>query len=63
VTVIMGRKDESVPFDWVRRVWEAWTQSTKLVAGSKFIEIAAGDHGLVAYAALIATMIRESTKN
>ena len=63
VTVIMGRKDESVPFEWVRGVWEAWTQSSTLIAGSKFIEIAGGDHGLVDYADLIATMIRESTKN
>lgn len=60
VTVIMGRKDESVPFEWVRGVWEAWTRSTKLIAGSKFIEIAGGDHGLVAHAALIAAMIHES---
>ena len=63
VTVIMGRKDESVPFEWVRGVWEAWTQSGNLIAGSKFIEIAGGDHGLVAHAGLIAAMIRQSVQN
>ena len=50
VAVIMGRNDESVPFEWVRGVWEAWTKSGNLVRGSKFIEIAGGDHGRVAYA-------------
>lgn len=60
VTVIMGQDDESVPFAWVRGVWESWTRSGKLVAGSKFVEIAHGDHGLVAYVPLIACMIRGS---
>lgn len=63
ITVIMGRNDESVPFEWVRGVWETWTRSGKLVAGSKFIEIAGGDHGLVAHATLIAAMIRTSLKS
>ena len=58
VTIIMGRKDESVPFDWVRGVWETWSQSGRLVPGSTFIEIAGGDHGLVAHVELISTMIR-----
>lgn len=57
VAVIMGRNDESVPFDWVRGVWEAWTKSGKLIAGSKFIEIAGGDHGLVAYADVVSREI------
>ena len=60
VTVIMGRADESVPFEWVRGVWEAWTESAKLVAGSRFIEIAGGDHGLVAYADVVAREISEA---
>ena len=60
VTIIMGRKDESVPFEWVRGVWESW--QNKLVAGSTFIEIAGGDHGLVAHVDLIAAMIRQSLK-
>ena len=60
VVIIMGRNDETVPFDWVRSVWESWTKSEKLVAGSKFIEIAGGDHGLVAYVDLIAREIEGS---
>ncbi|MGZ8797560.1 MAG: YqiA/YcfP family alpha/beta fold hydrolase [Thermoanaerobaculia bacterium] len=58
VIAFMGRKDESVPFDWVRGVWESWTKTEKLVAGSMFIEIAGGDHGLVAYVDMIAREIR-----
>jgi len=57
VVVIMGRNDENVPFAWVRGVWEAWTQSGKLIGGSKFIEIAGGDHGLVAHADVVAREI------
>ena len=58
VTIIIGRNDESVGFEPVRRTWESWTTSGKLVAGSKFIEIAGGDHGLVAY---VDTIAREIT--
>ena len=50
VTVIMGRKDESVPFEAVEQTWERWRASGKLAPGSKFIELAEGDHGLVAHA-------------
>ncbi len=56
VSVIMGRNDESVPFAVVRSTWEGW--QPKLVPGSRFIEIAAGDHGLVAHAPVIAREIR-----
>ena len=61
VTVIMGRKDESVPFEAVERTWERWEQSGKLAPGSKFIELAEGDHGLVAHAAAIREAIVEAT--
>lgn len=56
VTVIMGRNDESVPFDLVEQTWNNW--KPELVEGSKFIEIAEGDHGLTAHAELIASEIR-----
>jgi Uncharacterised protein family (UPF0227) len=56
VTVIMGRNDESVPFDLVEQTWRSW--QGKLVQGSQFIEIADGDHGLTANAELIAREIR-----
>jgi predicted esterase YcpF (UPF0227 family) len=60
VTVIMGRHDETVPFDLVRERWEAWEASGDLAPGSEFIEIAEGDHSLVAESELIATEIFRS---
>ena len=62
VTIFMGRNDESVPFAWVRGVWEDWTRAGGLVPGSKFIEIAGGDHGLVAHVEAIANEIRAAVK-
>jgi pimeloyl-ACP methyl ester carboxylesterase len=56
VTVIMGRNDESVPFDLVENTWRQW--QPRLAPSSKFIAIDGGDHGLTAYAALIAREIR-----
>ena len=47
VTVIMGRGDETVPFDLVRERWDAWEATGRLAPGSRFIEIPDGDHGLV----------------
>jgi len=46
VTILMGRRDESVPFDLVRGVWTRWQESGRLAAGSRFVEIPDGDHGL-----------------
>jgi len=34
VSIVMGEKDESVPFDGVRAVWEEWEGSGRLAAGS-----------------------------
>ena len=56
VVVIMGRNDESVPFDLVEQTWNNW--KPELAEGSKFIEIVDGDHGLTAHAELIASEIR-----
>jgi predicted esterase YcpF (UPF0227 family) len=56
VTVIMGRNDESVPFDLVEQTWNKWRPG--LVPGSKFIEVPEGDHGLTAHVDLIAREIR-----
>jgi len=56
VTVIMGRNDESVPFELVEKTWRSW--EPHLVPGSKFIEIPDGDHGLTAHAELITREIR-----
>ena len=62
VTLIMGRNDESVPFDRVAAVWKRWEASGKLAEGSRFVEIAAGDHGLTAFADILADAIREAVQ-
>ena len=60
VTVVMGRKDETVPFDVVEETWRKWETSGRLVAGSRFIELDEGDHSLVAHAEIIRDAIREA---
>jgi uncharacterized protein len=57
VVVIMGRSDESVPFDSVRQVWERWETSGRLREGSRFVEIPGGDHGLIDHVGRIAEEI------
>ena len=56
VSIVMGRKDETVPFSLVREVWEKW--QIGIVPGSRFIEIAGGDHSLVAHVDVIEREIR-----
>lgn len=56
VTVIMGRLDETVPFDMVKATWDRWN----LGPPSRFIEIGAGDHSLVSESELIADAITEA---
>lgn len=58
VSIVMGRKDETVPFSLVREVWEKW--QIGIVPGSRFIEIAGGDHSLVAHVDVIAREIRDA---
>jgi pimeloyl-ACP methyl ester carboxylesterase len=58
VTILMGRRDESVPFDLVRGVWTSWEESGGLAEGSRFVEIPDGDHGLTAFVDQIAEEIR-----
>lgn len=57
VVVMMGRRDESVPFESVEGVWKRW-EAAGLGAGSRFIEIPAGDHGLLDYVDRIADEAR-----
>jgi pimeloyl-ACP methyl ester carboxylesterase len=59
VVVIMGRKDETVPFVLVEETWRRW-EAAGLAPGSRFIEVTEGDHGLTAEAALIAGEIRKA---
>ena len=61
VTVVMGVKDESVPFDGVYATWRRWESSGSLAKGSRFIAIPDGDHGLVAHVDRIASEVRAST--
>jgi len=61
-TVIMGRADETVPFDLVVETWQRW-QAIGLAPGSKFIEIGEGDHGLTTHVELIAGEIEEATRS
>lgn len=62
VTVIMGRKDETVPFYVVREAWDRWMESGRLLPGSRFIELEEGDHGLVEHAQVIENAIVEATR-
>lgn len=56
VTVFMGRRDETVPFDLVEETWQRW-QSIGLAPGSRFVAFDEGDHGLTAYVDDIAQAI------
>ncbi len=60
VTILMGTKDESVPFDGVYERWRRWEASGGLRAGSRFVAIPEGDHGLVDHIGRIAAEIRAS---
>lgn len=59
VTVLMGRKDETVPFAIVEEIWRTWERAG-LVPGSRFIELERGDHSLVGEAETIRDAIREA---
>ena len=62
VTAIMGRDDETVPFDMVEKRWRSWEESGRLAAGSELRVIEHGDHGLVAHAHAIEQAIVEATR-
>lgn len=60
VTVLMGRKDETVPFAIVEETWRTWEASGRLAAGSRFIVLEEGDHSLVSHAEVIRQAIEEA---
>ncbi len=62
VVVLIGRKDESVPYELVGETWKRWEASGRLAHGSRFIEIEEGDHGLVDFAPRIAEEIRAAAR-
>lgn len=59
VSIVMGTKDESVPFDQVVRSWARWEASDRLVSGSRFHRVEGGDHGLIEFGDLIEAAVRE----
>jgi pimeloyl-ACP methyl ester carboxylesterase len=58
VIVVMGEEDESVPYSGVVGAWKRWQASGRLAAGSRFVSIPGGDHGLIASVDEIADLIR-----
>jgi hypothetical protein len=60
VAVVMGTRDESVPFEGVEETWRRWTASGGLASGSRFVAIDGGDHGLTAHVPEIAAEIRRA---
>ena len=58
VIAFMGTKDETIPFAIVEERWEKWRQEG-LAPGSRLIEVAEGDHGLVSETPSIAEAIVE----
>ncbi|HET7433634.1 MAG TPA: YqiA/YcfP family alpha/beta fold hydrolase [Thermoanaerobaculia bacterium] len=62
VTVLMGRHDETVPFDIVEERWREWEASGQLAEGSRFLVSEEGDHSLVAEAERIRELIVEAVR-
>ena len=58
VVVVMGEEDESVPYAGVVEAWNRWEASGRLAAGSRFVSIPGGDHGLIGSVGQIAEIIR-----
>ena len=58
VIALMGRKDETVPFDIVEETWEKW-RGAGLAGDSRLVVFDDGDHSLVGEAERIADAIVE----
>ncbi len=58
VSVLMGRLDESVPYEVAEGVWREWQATGRLAEGSQWTEIPEGDHGLTGTIGEIAKRIR-----
>lgn len=59
VSIVMGTRDESVPFQQVAESWARWEASGRLVSGSRFHRVEGGDHGLVEFGDEIESAVRE----
>lgn len=60
VTVVMGTRDESVPIEVVREIWEEWRRTGALDPVSRFVEIPGGDHGLTGFVGELSRTIRHA---
>jgi pimeloyl-ACP methyl ester carboxylesterase len=58
VAVVMGRRDETVPYDLVAATWRRWEASGRLAPGSRLVTIPDGDHGLLGHVDAIADEVR-----
>jgi uncharacterized protein len=58
VVIVMGERDESVPFSGVEKIWRAWEASGHLAPRSRFVAIPNGDHGLIDSVDHIAEAVR-----
>ena len=59
VSIVMGTRDESVPFEQVADAWARWEASGRLAPGSLFHRVEGGDHGLVEFGDDIEAAVRE----
>ena len=59
VSIVMGTRDESVPFEQVDQAWARWEKSGRLVAGSRFHRVENGDHSLIEHGDVIEAALRE----
>lgn len=59
VSIVMGTRDESVPFEQVAEAWARWEASGRLASGSRFHRVEGGDHGLVEFGDEIESAVRE----
>jgi hypothetical protein len=59
VSIVIGTRDESVPFEQVAESWARWETSGRLVPGSRFHRVEGGDHGLVEFGDHIEAAVRE----
>jgi alpha-beta hydrolase superfamily lysophospholipase len=59
VSIVMGTRDESVPFEQVAQAWARWEGSGRLAPGSRFHRIEGGDHGLIDFGDEIESAVRE----
>ncbi len=59
VSIVMGTRDESVPFAQIEAVWRAWEASGLLRLGSRFHAVDGGDHGLIEFGDAIEAAVRE----